>query len=201
MEKKCNKCGEMLVPGVNWTQGQINNRTNKCRTCMSEAGKVWSKQNKLRANANARARRAANPEAAKTYRSSYYEKNRDKWLVYAAVTRHKDRIDPIRRAKRLCTWTKSRAKRMGLEFDLTAEWIYGLLAAGKCAVTGIEFVLTEKDGGKKGTDPFAPSLDRIDPSKGYIKENVRMVSYIYNCAKSEHTDQDVERMARAILGV
>lgn len=199
MDKKCNSCSVILIPGSNWTQGQINGRVNKCRNCMSETGKKWAKENKARANANARARRQANPEAAKVYRSEYYEKNREKWIAYGAAYRHEDRIDPVRRARRINTWTRTRAKKMGLDFDLTPDFIYKMLAAGKCPVTGIDFVLSEKEDGKKGTDPFAPSLDRIDPTRGYTQDNVRLVSYIYNCAKSEHSDKDVERMARAIL--
>lgn len=201
MKKTCNRCGVDLVPLENWTQGQINGRVNKCRTCMSSVGKEWAKQNKARANACARNRRTENPEPVRAYRSRYYELNREKWIGYAAAYRHQDRVDPERRARRLNTWTRSRAKKMGLEFDLTAEFILGLLLVGKCPVTGIDFVLTEKEGGKKGTDPFAPSLDRIDPHRGYTQDNVRLVAYIYNCAKSEHSDQDVERMARAILGL
>lgn len=56
-------------------------------------------------------------------------------------------------------------------------------ANGRCQVTGIPF-------GPKPVDsyfrnPYAPSLDRIDSSKGYHKDNVRLVLCAVNTAMNE----------------
>ena len=44
-----------------------------------------------------------------------------------------------------------------------------------------------------------PSIDRIDNSQGYTKNNCRVVSVIYNKAKSDYKDEDVLKMARALV--
>lgn len=70
---------------------------------------------------------------------------------------------------------RSRSKRKGVPFDLTFDW---LLATAKqqdfrCKLTGIEFYATPPHRGK--VNPYAPSLDRIEPAKGYVTSNVRIV--------------------------
>jgi hypothetical protein len=56
-----------------------------------------------------------------------------------------------------------RAKKKGLQFDLTAKFLWELFEKQnkKCAITGIEIDL-DKNG----------SVDRIDSTKGYTKDNV-----------------------------
>lgn len=82
--------------------------------------------------------------------------------------------------------------------DFTLEWqgVYeGLKKRGfKCAQTGIPLHLNNK-----GTSPWAPSIDRIDPKKGYSPENVQVVCYMYNTAKNKFDPTDVERMAKALV--
>jgi hypothetical protein len=48
---------------------------------------------------------------------------------------------------------------------------------------------------------FAPSADRIDPGRGYTKDNVQIVCWQYNAAKHTFTDADVVRFARAVIDV
>jgi hypothetical protein len=43
------------------------------------------------------------------------------------------------------------------------------------------------------------SIDKIDPKKGYTLENSRVVVWIYNAAKNIFTDEDVMRMANALV--
>ena len=71
------------------------------------------------------------------------------------------------------------------EYTLTAEdeRALELKAGGRCQVTNIPF-------GPKPVDsyfrnPYAPSLDRIDSSKGYHKDNVRLVLCAVNTAMNE----------------
>lgn len=58
---------------------------------------------------------------------------------------------------------------------------------GLCAMTGRKLTLgTWKEG---QPDPDALSIDRIDSSRGYIKGNVRFVTYQANIAKGRFTDK------------
>jgi len=45
---------------------------------------------------------------------------------------------------------------------------------------------------------FCPSLDRVDSSKGYTKDNVQLVCRIYNTAKGNGTKEDVMKMVDAL---
>lgn len=48
-------------------------------------------------------------------------------------------------------------------------------------------------------NPFSPSLDRKDSSRGYVRDNVDVVCFMYNCAKNRFTDEDVLRFSHAFI--
>lgn len=96
----------------------------------------------------------------------------------------------------LLTAAKNRAKTNGLECDLDREWLEIRLQPMKCEATGVDLVLERQDNVQH--TPFRPSIDRIENSKGYTKDNCRIVCVIYNKAKSDGTDADVLRMAEAL---
>lgn len=65
--------------------------------------------------------------------------------------------------------------------DLTIEYIKQIWddQNGICPLTGWALILPQ--GTAKGwetSDPSNASLDRIDPSKGYVKGNVRFIAYM-----------------------
>ena len=81
---------------------------------------------------------------------------------------------------------KSRCKRMGREFSIELE---DILIPEKCPVFG--FNLKRED---RETWMFAPSVDRIDSSKGYIKGNVTVVSWRANILKRDATLEELEQL-------
>tara|TARA_R110000868_G_scaffold4111_3_gene24980 strand:+ start:778 stop:1296 length:519 start_codon:yes stop_codon:yes gene_type:complete len=81
---------------------------------------------------------------------------------------------------------KSRCKRMGREFSIELE---DILIPEKCPVFG--FNLKRED---RETWMFAPSVDRIDSSKGYIKGNVTVVSRRANILKRDATLEELEQL-------
>jgi hypothetical protein len=101
------------------------------------------------------------------------------------------------RAKLLFNNAKDRARRTGKEFDLTEEWIIEILKNGICQATGIPFDLEQGDGQGQGR-AWGPSLDRIDNSEGYTKDNTQVVCWIYNRAKGVGSHSDVVTMAEAL---
>jgi hypothetical protein len=101
-----------------------------------------------------------------------------------------------RRAKRLLYNAESRAKKIGVPFDLTFEWLLPKLQAGKCDVTGIAF---DFESAATAKNKYAPSLDREDPAKGYTKTNVRLVVWIYNSAKGENTHNELLEFAQILV--
>ena len=100
----------------------------------------------------------------KNYRNKYNRENKENVLLIGA---------------------RGRAKRRGLEFSITID---DILIPERCPVIGVildRILLNE--GRKRTPNPCAPSLDRIDPSKGYIKGNVRVISWRANNLKSNGT--------------
>lgn len=71
--------------------------------------------------------------------------------------------------------TRNRAKVRGYEFDLTYDWAVERAKEQKfkCALTGILF--NSAWDRESRANPFVPSIDRIDCSKGYTPDNSRLV--------------------------
>ena len=81
---------------------------------------------------------------------------------------------------------KSRCKRMGREFSID---IKDIIIPEKCPVFGFELKREDRQ-----TWMCAPSVDRIDSSKGYIKGNVTVVSRRANIIKRNATLEELEQL-------
>lgn len=113
--------------------------------------------------------------------------------------RKRQRADDPRRVffKRLSGKLKARNRRRGVDHtDITLEWLlemYGHLT--HCPRMGIEF-----DWQSCGRmNDATPSLDRIDPSGLYMRDNVELVCWIYNKAKSNLTPGMLATFARSVV--
>jgi hypothetical protein len=69
-------------------------------------------------------------------------------------------------------------------------------AGGRCELTGLLFKLTVMKGRSKR--PWAPSVDRIDCTKGYTAENCRLVCTAVNLAMNEWGEDTLRRIAKAL---
>lgn len=108
----------------------------------------------------------------------------------------KYRSSPRGAAIQLLVAARSNARVAGREFRIRIDDVLPAFERGVCQRSGIPFTFPD---GKSGTRAFAPSLDRIDNSKGYIPGNVQVVLWMYNRAKGRDRDADVLRMARALV--
>lgn len=90
--------------------------------------------------------------------------------------------DPIGALLRLA---KIRAKYRGLVFDVALSDLEPLPT--HCPVLGIPLLYT----GTLRDRPSWASLDRIDNSKGYVRGNVRIISYRANSLKSDATPTEM----------
>jgi hypothetical protein len=91
---------------------------------------------------------------------------------------------------------KARAEDHGVLFTITVDWVLERLSAGKCEVTGLPFRWSGVVGLRSS---FSASVDRREPALGYTPENSRLVVWCYNSAKSSGTDEDVMKMAEALV--
>lgn len=96
-------------------------------------------------------------------------------------------------AKVLLEGVKKRAKKRNTPFDLTLEWATARWT-GRCELTNIPFEL-----GRTKLGPFSPSVDKINPAKGYIQENCRIILLAINWMKSSGTDAQMYAVAEALL--
>lgn len=98
------------------------------------------------------------------------------------------------RAAQMFHSSKHRAARKRLEFDLDKEWIIERLSK-PCPRTNMPFSLVIG----WGRTWNAPSIDRIDNTKGYIKENCQIVVDMYNMCKSTYHENQVLEFAKAVV--
>ena len=102
-------------------------------------------------------------------------------------------LRPLAILRRARTGAKSRGKKFGLNERVIKEIVRR--AGGRCEVSGIPFSAVEV----AGVRPFAPSLDRVDSTKGYLPENCRLVCYAVNVALHQWGDEVLLRIAEGIV--
>jgi hypothetical protein len=104
------------------------------------------------------------------------------------------------RAQRLWGNAYKRAVKKGWPLpDFNTKWIYDKIENGYCEVTGIPFDLeSEATSSVHAKNPWVPSIDRIDSSKPYLKNNVQIVVFMYNVCKSEFNHEDVVKFCNAV---
>lgn len=100
---------------------------------------------------------------------------KDKWFTYQARLK------------------KSEAKRKGLEYNLTPEFLRDLWT-DECPVYKVPFVRFDK------SHPNSPALDRIDPSKGYVQGNVQYISARANRIKYDATVSELRLILSFLEG-
>ena len=89
-------------------------------------------------------------------------------------------------AKLLYKNIKSRCKRIGREFSIELD---DIIIPKKCPVFGFDLKREDRE-----TWMCAPSVDRIDSSKGYIKGNITVVSRRANILKRDATVEELEQL-------
>lgn len=89
---------------------------------------------------------------------------------------------------------KRRAKEKNIEFSLTLSDIPDI--PKMCPVAQIPiFVRPDK---AQGPCENSPTLDRVNPNKGYVKGNVQVLSFKGNRWKSDMSYEDVHRLLKYI---
>ena len=124
----------------------------------------------------------------------------EKWSRHASVVKKKDvkscgcwknKWDRKRGwDDRSAMWSRAkyRAAQKGREFIITKE---DIVIPERCPLLGIPLVCHRGKGSQQGN---SPSLDRIDPTKGYIKGNVWVISNRANTLKNDATLQELKTL-------
>jgi len=127
---------------------------------------VYYKQNKKRLNARSRV---------------YYVANRQRLLKQARVYAEKNL------ARILLRKARERAKKFGLEFNLTLS---DIVIPDMCPVFGHKLSM-----GVGKVHHFSPTLDRINSLRGYVKGNIAVISQMANDMKANATAAQHRRIA------
>ncbi len=202
-EMACRKCKATLP--VDSFQATPTGRRRVCRGCRDArdrdiiAGSPERRAKKLASN---RAWTKAHPDESAAQRARSYDRNgaaqnarRVRDVVKLEEARKARVQTPTGRAATLCHMARARCRKSGLPFAVTADLIAARIAAGACEVSGIPFDLRV---GHRRLSPWAPSIDRIDSSKGYTPENVQVVVSMLNLAKSDFSMAEVEQFVTAM---
>lgn len=95
-----------------------------------------------------------------------------------------------RKAVNLFCAARGRAKKKNLEFDLDFDWVYNNITR-YCPMTNLPFQFYNNGNNYSNRHALTPSIDKIDPGKGYTKDNCRIVIWWYNAAKQQYSDLDI----------
>ena len=88
---------------------------------------------------------------------------------------------------------RARAKKYGWDFNIEES---DIVIPTHCPLLGIELYIAE---GRKTVKDNSASLDRIDPTKGYVKGNILVISNKANTMKSNATPQELLKLATNLI--
>lgn len=156
-------------------------------TTLTKARKRYTRTEKARLQAREAARK-------------YYYANHENRLIKASERRNllreqaANKTDDEKREhirRRLLYCSRWRAKQDELEFNLTLD---DIIIPACCPLLGIPLVLHYYSKTTKGPDMYAPSLDRIDSTKGYVKGNILVMSHRANSIKMDATLKELQTL-------
>lgn len=174
-EKPCLSCGETKpLTHFDLHKSSKYGRRGRCKECRSKEEREKKLDPLYR-------------EKQKQYQADHYRKRIEKNPMYLREVKNY-REKPNGRAHQLIYHAKRRALAKGWDFSVSLEKVRTSIENGRCAVTGIAFDL--KSSGDYHFNAFAPSLDRIDSTKGYTDDNVQIVVWAYNVGKSQMSTDD-----------
>ena len=178
--KKCTKCGELKsLDDFTPYKKSKDGKSTVCKKCRNIYAAI--QRDKHRDNVNKRYReRYANDSEFKEKRSINNKKslmkskknNPEYWIWQSA---------------------KSRAKKEGFEFTIELS---DIIIPKICPILKKPLVFTAGQGMR---NDYTPSLDKINPKKGYIKGNVCIISMKANVMKNNATREELENFAANIL--
>lgn len=138
------------------------------------------------------------------YDRAYREKNKARKIAYEANWRlenadhikaraAKRRIE--KRAMCLIAAARVRSRKRGIEFALDgfATELQRRIDNGHCELSGVAFDMSP------GRKPTSPSLDRRDPTRGYVPDNVRVICHALNTALGDWGEGPLAEIVTAWL--
>lgn len=104
------------------------------------------------------------------------------------------------RLGKLLGMAKHRANKQNIPFDITIDDLIYLWDKnnGCCELTKTPFNLRPPSNGNS-CNWDAPSVDKIKPSLGYVRGNIRLICYQVNMSLGEYGQEQLYNLCRALL--
>lgn len=105
-------------------------------------------------------------------------------VIKDMLSRHASRLE-----------SKRRAYKKKIPFEITTDYLKKLFDQqdGKCFYSGLPMTVADD---KK----YSISVDRIDSSKGYTKDNVVLAAFIVNTMKNDLSLEDFKEIVNVLAG-
>lgn len=143
-------------------------------------------------------------EKVKKSNLKFYYNNKDKYVAYRNQehVKAKQKICEVnyksdrKNYLKVCLINlRARAKKRGLDFNLDIE---DIKTPAYCPILKIPLIIKEYST-TKGFSPNSPSVDRIDNNRGYLKDNVQVVSCKANSMKNNATPEELLQFAYWVI--
>jgi hypothetical protein len=170
LEKQCPDCKQVLpVEMFSKNKSKRNGLHSHCKACDGERRRNW------------------------------YAKTGKQW------TKDYAKANPVMiMTQSMVGHARGRAKDKNLPFDIDLDYVRSMVGenaelASHCPALGVplDWSRMRNNGGKHL--PNSPSIDRIDPERGYVKGNIKIISYRANQIKSDASHQEL-KLVTAYLG-
>lgn len=125
-------------------------------------------------------------------RSCFNEKRRER--------RGRYRRQPKVPSVRLNELLRSARRRSSVPCDLTIEFLLELLdkQEGKCYYSGIQMEFVQWGNGRNN---YSVSIDQVEPSKGYTKDNIVLCCWGVNQGKGNMSAGEYIRLCKCVAGI
>jgi len=160
----------------------------KCETWHDKAEWYYSKSGKRDSMCKS-CRKSYRKDAKKLHSRQYYQENKEHYLELHRQWRENN--------VELKLWhsCKNSAKQRNLEFDIEPT---DIIVPVMCPVLNIPLDTHAESGVGSGHDwkinPYRPSVDRINNSKGYVKGNIEVISWRANSLKKDASLNEIEML-------
>lgn len=118
--------------------------------------------------------------------SNWYKTNKDTLEFKTRVYENCKRWRKVNQVSLMYSRAKSRALKKGIEFNITKE---DIVIPALCPLLQVPFSNTYTN--PECNRDYVPSLDRIDNTKGYTKENTWVITFKANRMKNTATHEEL----------
>jgi len=182
--KKCGRCKIVkTLISFHKHKGHKFDHDDICKSCLSEIGKNLSFERTTNDKKCGQCHEVKNCTDFHTYTRSRDGLNRI--CNTCKKLNHDKKINTLEgHVKNILRYTKSHSKKIKREFNIIYEDVINLYEKqnGLCAISKIKMTYNHISD-NESHDIENLSIDRIDPKKGYTKDNIQLVCVIVNRMK------------------